>query len=74
MIRAALEAEGARPRDIADTLAEMKALKVSTRNPGALVLGADQVLELDGRIFGKPESPEEAEAHLRALSGREHRL
>lgn len=74
MIRAALEAEGARPRDLADALAEMKAAKVSAANPGALTLGADQVLELKGRVFAKPETPEDAAAHLRALSGQTHRL
>ncbi|MCT2539618.1 Maf family protein [Sedimentimonas flavescens] len=74
MIRHALEAEGANPRDVADTLAEMKAAKVSAANPGVLTLGADQVLELKGRIFAKPESPEEAVEQLRALSGRTHRL
>jgi len=74
MIRHALEAEGATPRDVADTLAEMKAAKVSAANPGVLTLGADQVLELKGRIFSKPESPEEAVEQLRALSGRTHRL
>lgn len=74
MIRAGLEAEDATPHDIADTLAELKAAKVSAKNPGALVLGADQLLELKGRIFSKPETPEEARAQLRALSGKTHRL
>ncbi|MFT3690715.1 Maf family protein [Paenirhodobacter sp.] len=73
-IRAALQAEGAGPRDAADALAEMKAAKVSARHPGALVLGADQVLDLKGRIFAKPETPEDAMAHLRALSGQTHHL
>ncbi len=73
-IRAALQSEGAGPRDVADALAEMKAAKISARNPGAMVLGADQVLDLKGRIFAKPETPEEACAHLRALSGQTHRL
>ncbi|MEZ5684376.1 MAG: Maf family protein [Paracoccaceae bacterium] len=73
-IRPALEAEGASPRDVADALAEMKAAKVSAKAPGTLVLGADQVLELNGRIFAKPETPEQACAHLRDLSGQTHRL
>lgn len=73
-IRLSLEAEGARPRDVADALAEMKAAKLSGANPDRLVLGADQVLELRGRIFGKPESPEDAIAHLQSLSGQTHRL
>lgn len=74
MIRRALEAEGASPRDVADTLAEMKAAKLSSAVPGQLVLGADQVLELKGRIFGKPENMDQAREQLRALSGRTHRL
>lgn len=73
-IRAALEAEGATPRDQADALAEMKARKVSERNPGRMVLGCDQVLELKGEVFSKAESPDAARAQLRALSGKTHRL
>lgn len=73
-LKAALLAEGAPPRDLADKLAEMKALKVSNRNPGALVLGCDQVLALGGEIFSKPESPEEALDQLTRLSGRTHQL
>ncbi len=73
-IRPALEAEGANPRDIADALAEMKAAKVSSRFPQALVLGADQVLELQGRVFAKPETPQQAVEQLQSLSGRRHRL
>jgi len=73
-IKAAMLAEGAPPRDIADKLAELKALRVSTRNPGRLVLGADQVLVLDGRLFDKPADRAEARAHLHALRGKTHRL
>lgn len=67
-------AEGGKPRDLADTLAGMKALKVSGRNPGALVLGADQVLECEGRVFSKPDTPEDAVDQLRFLSGKTHAL
>lgn len=74
MIRESLEAEQAKPRDIADTLAEMKALKVSEKNPGAMVLGCDQVLELDGKILSKPRDLEEARAQLLALRGQRHML
>jgi len=73
-IRAALEAESASPRDVADTLAEMKARRISERNREAIVLGCDQVLDLDGRIFAKPETQDEARAQIRDLSGRTHRL
>ena len=73
-IRAALEAEGARPRDVADTLAEMKARKVGDKMPEALVLGCDQVLDLSGAVLSKPESAEEACAQLRAMRGKAHKL
>ncbi|HEY0214529.1 MAG TPA: Maf family protein [Paenirhodobacter sp.] len=73
-IRGALLAEGAHPRDVADALAEMKAAKISARHPGAMILGADQVLTLKGRIFAKPETPDQAVEHLRVLSGQTHHL
>ena len=62
-------------RDLADALAELKALKVSARRPDALVLGSDSVVELaDGRRLDKPESREQAAEHLAWLSGGTHRL
>lgn len=74
MVRASLESEQAKPRDIADTLAEMKALKVSERNPGALVLGCDQVLELNGQVLSKPTDLADARTQLTALRGQRHML
>jgi len=66
---------GARPRDLADALAELKALKVSARHPGALVLGSDSLAVLDdGSVLDKPTSREEARDHLRRMSGRHHDL
>ncbi|WP_373357012.1 nucleoside triphosphate pyrophosphatase [Pseudoroseicyclus sp. CXY001] len=73
-IRAALAAEGAPPRDIADALAEAKARKAAGRHPGRLVLGSDQVLVLVGEILSKPESREDAAAQLARLSGQTHEL
>ncbi|NOE26838.1 MULTISPECIES: nucleoside triphosphate pyrophosphatase [unclassified Ruegeria] len=70
----ALLAENASPRDIADTLAEMKARKVSDKNPGAMVLGCDQVLDFDGQLMSKPETPEQALAQLKAMRGKRHML
>jgi septum formation protein len=72
--RDALLAEGAKPRDVADALAEMKARKVADRRPTDLVLGCDQVLEFEDRVFAKPETPDEARDHLRQLRGKSHRL
>lgn len=73
-IRAGLEAEDAHPRDIADTLAEMKARRVADKNPDAVVIGCDQVLEFQRRVWGKPDSAEHAYAQLTALRGQTHRL
>ena len=70
----ALLAEGARPRDIADALAEMKARKIADRNPQALVIGCDQTLDFQGEVWGKPDSPDTARDQLRRLRGTEHRL
>jgi len=64
--------EGADADSIASALARAKALAISVR--GRLVLGADQVASCEGRIFGKPKDMREAEALLRFLSGRRHRL
>lgn len=72
-VRASLEAEGSGPREIADALAEGKARKVAARRAG-LVLGADQVLELDGRLLSKAATRAEAAEVLRAMSGRVHKL
>lgn len=74
MVRDAMIAEGAPPRDIADALAELKALKVSQKNPQALVIGCDQVFDLQGRLLSKPQSPEEARAQLCDMRGKRHDL
>jgi septum formation protein len=73
-VKASLRADGASPDQIADTLAEMKAVRVSTRHPGAMVIGADQVLALDGAVYDKPTDRDRAHAHLRALQDRSHVL
>lgn len=73
-IRASLEAEGAKPRDVADTLAEMKARKIAERHPDTVVIGSDQVLVFEGRIYGKPDTPEQARERLLMLRGQTHQL
>ncbi|MFZ2100424.1 MAG: Maf-like protein [Oricola sp.] len=69
-----LLAAEATPEDVAAVLAEAKALDVSGRNPGALVLGGDQTLSLEGRLFHKPADMEEARYHRLSISGRTHQL
>ena len=62
-------------RDLADALAEAKALRGSQAAPDQLVLGADSMLELaDGTRLDKPENPEAARAQLSAMSGGTHKL
>jgi septum formation protein len=73
-VKAGMLAEGAPPRDIADTLAELKAQRLAHRVPEALVLGADQVLVCDGEIFDKPADEAAARAQLLRLRGRPHEL
>ena len=62
------------PEILARALALAKAEAVSARRPEACVLGADQVLECEGRLFDKPRDRGEARAQLLALRGRGHRL
>lgn len=71
--KAGLLAETVTPRDIADALAEMKAVKVSTKRSG-LVIGADQTLDLNGRLIDKAVSLDEARARLLELRGTTHKL
>jgi len=59
---------------VAEELARMKASWVAQYYPGSIVIGSDQLVDLDGRIFGKPGSMERARAQLAAFSGRHHRL
>lgn len=73
-LKRALQAEGTAPRDIADHLAESKALKLAGRNPDALVLGCDQVLEFGNEMLSKPGSEAEARAQILAMAGQTHFL
>jgi septum formation protein len=73
-VKAAMLNEGAKPRDIADALADLKARRVSTKHPAARVIGADQVLEFQGSILNKPTTIAQAREHLVALRGQKHSL
>ena len=67
--------QGLNARDLADALAELKALRVSGREPDALVLGSDSVVALeDGTLLDKPETRDQAAEHLRMMSGKRHEL
>jgi len=73
-LRDSLLAEDTAPRDIADALAEMKARRMSHKMPGRLVLGCDQVLNLEGRLLSKPDNIGDARAQLLEMRGRAHEL
>jgi septum formation protein len=73
-IKNALKAEGAPAITVAETLGELKARRVSRRYPGALVIGADQLLVCGDAWFDKPADLDEAARHLRALRGKTHEL
>lgn len=74
-VTAGLLAEGATPERIADALAELKAVKISRKMPGALVLGADSVVvAATGMLIDKSTTRAAAEAQLLLLSGTTHRL
>lgn len=75
-IRDTLRHEGATAEDAAVVLAEVKARRVAEVVPGegTIVLGFDQILDLDGEWLGKAASPAEARGHLLRLRGRMHRL
>ena len=72
-VKTSMRGDGTSVRDQAMALAELKATKVSQINPG-LVIGGDQMLNLDGVAFDKPVDSREARDHLAALSGRVHYL
>ncbi len=71
--KARLKAGGASPRQVAEHLAELKALAVLSA-PEALVIGADQTLDLDGALLDKAEDVNGARARLESLRGRSHQL
>jgi septum formation protein len=73
-VEASVEDSGLTPADLAAILAEAKAVEVSERNPGRLVIGCDQTMALEDRVFHKPADMEAARRQLLALSGRTHEL
>lgn len=74
-VKQAMLADQRSPRDIADALAELKAVKVSIAFPDRVVLGSDSVMALaDGTMLDKPVDRPTAAAHLRLMSGGRHHL
>ena len=65
---------GSDAAEVAVALAKAKALAVSENHPDDFVIGADQILSFDDRIFDKPRNRDEARDHLKKLRGKDHRL
>lgn len=72
-VKAGLLAEGAGPREVADALAELKAIRVSRGRP-EFVIGSDQTLDLAGQLYDKAETIEAARERLKLLRGKTHKL
>tara|TARA_X000001036_G_C20346614_1_gene670825 strand:- start:127 stop:711 length:585 start_codon:yes stop_codon:yes gene_type:complete len=73
-IKKSLLAEGATPLIISKNLAELKSIKVSSKYPNRLVLGADSVVSLNNQLISKPKSREEALGILKRLNNLKHFL
>ena len=73
-VKISLQAEGAGPLHISKNLAEIKSIKVSSKNPDRLVLGADSVISLKNKLINKPKSREEALKILKSLNNSKHFL
>ena len=74
LIKESLLKEKATPKLISKNLAELKANKISEKNPEKMVLGADSVIDLNGELISKPSSREEAINILKKLNGKKHKL
>jgi len=74
LIKESLLKEGALPTIVSKNLAELKANKVSQKKNGELVLGADSIIDLNGKIISKPSNRNEALAILKKLNGQKHHL
>ena len=73
-VKESLLAKGADPEIISKNLAELKSIKVSSKSPDQLVLGADSVISLNSVLINKPNSREEAFKILQNLNGKIHFL
>jgi septum formation protein len=68
------ELTGLEPKEVALRLARAKAVSLRESEPGATLVGSDQLVAFEGRILGKPGSVERAESQLLVMSGRSHQL
>ena len=74
IVKESLLKEKATPEIISKNLAELKANKVSKKEPNEIVLGADSVIDLNGQLISKPKNREDAIKILEKLNGQKHQL
>tara|TARA_B100001250_G_C19359936_1_gene597221 strand:- start:40 stop:621 length:582 start_codon:yes stop_codon:yes gene_type:complete len=74
LVKNSLLNEGASPEIISKNLAELKANKISQKNNGKMVLGADSVIDLEGELISKPTNRRQALEILKKLNGKKHHL
>jgi len=74
LVKESLLEEKETPKTISKNLAELKAKKISEKNPNRIILGADSIIDLKGKIISKPKSREEALDILKKLNGQKHQL
>ena len=74
IVKESLLKEKATPEIISKNLAELKANKVSEKEPNEIVLGADSVIDLNGQLISKPKNREDAIKILEKLNGQKHQL
>jgi septum formation protein len=74
IVKESLLKEKATPEIISKNLAELKANKVSEKEPNEIVLGADSVIDLNGQLISKPKNRENAIKILKKLNGQKHQL
>ena len=74
LIKASLLKEKEKPNIISKNLAELKANKISEKKPNVFVIGADSVIDLEGKLISKPTNRDEALNILKKLNGKKHQL
>ena len=74
VVKSSLLNENATPETISKNLAELKANKVSIKHPDQIVIGADSVIDLEGKLISKPKNRDEALIILKMLNGKMHYL
>jgi len=74
IIKSEMSAKGTSVEEVSEKLAQEKALKISKTHPNDIIIGGDQILVCEGRLFDKAKTVEEAKEHLKFFRGKQHEL